>query len=163
VRIVPRLRSKVAFGRLNLMDESLSVETGYRRDLLPQHPDLFRQTNPGQGAERLCNHLAPGGYLFLGHSESIVGIDLPSSRSPTRFSRSDEPMPIQKIRVLIIDDSATVRQTLASVLESDPQIEVIGVASDPFVAAKRIARRSPTSSPWTSRCRAWTASPSCAS
>lgn len=43
-----------------------------------------------------------------------------------------------KIRVLIVDDSATVRQTLSSVLESDPQIEVIGVASDPFVAARRI-------------------------
>ena len=44
----------------------------------------------------------------------------------------------RKIRVLIVDDSATVRQTLAAVLESDPQIEVIGVASDPFVAARRI-------------------------
>jgi two-component system chemotaxis response regulator CheB len=44
----------------------------------------------------------------------------------------------RKIRVLIVDDSATVRQTLAAVLESDPQIEVLGVASDPFVAARRI-------------------------
>src|SRR5271154_1089784 len=44
----------------------------------------------------------------------------------------------QKIRVLIVDDSATVRQTLAAVLESDPQIEVLGVASDPYVAAQRI-------------------------
>jgi two-component system chemotaxis response regulator CheB len=44
----------------------------------------------------------------------------------------------RKIRVLIVDDSATVRQTLAAVLESDPQIEVIGVASDPYVAAARI-------------------------
>ena len=53
-------------------------------------------------------------------------------------------MPVgRKIRVLIIDDSATVRQTLAAVLESDPQIEVIGVASDPFVAAKRIAEEIP--------------------
>ncbi len=51
--------------------------------------------------------------------------------------------PIKKIRVLIIDDSATVRQTLAAVLESDPQIEVIGVASDPFVAARRIAEEIP--------------------
>jgi two-component system chemotaxis response regulator CheB len=49
----------------------------------------------------------------------------------------------RKIRVLIIDDSATVRQTLAAVLESDPQIEVIGVASDPFVAAKRISEEIP--------------------
>jgi two-component system chemotaxis response regulator CheB len=47
------------------------------------------------------------------------------------------PVP-RKIRVLIVDDSATVRQTLAAVLESDPEIEVMGVASDPFIAAKRI-------------------------
>src|SRR4051812_28321839 len=45
---------------------------------------------------------------------------------------------IKKIRVLIVDDSASVRQTMTRVLESDPQIEVIGAASDPFVAAKRI-------------------------
>jgi two-component system chemotaxis response regulator CheB len=44
----------------------------------------------------------------------------------------------KKIRVLVIDDSASVRQTLADVLGRDPEIEVIGVASDPFVAAKRI-------------------------
>ena len=44
----------------------------------------------------------------------------------------------RKIRVLIVDDSATVRQTLAAVLESDPEIEVLGVASDPYVAAQRI-------------------------
>jgi len=47
-------------------------------------------------------------------------------------------VPPRKIRVLIVDDSATVRQTLADVLASDPQIEVLGVASDPFVAARRI-------------------------
>ncbi|HKR89000.1 MAG TPA: chemotaxis response regulator protein-glutamate methylesterase [Phenylobacterium sp.] len=44
----------------------------------------------------------------------------------------------RKIRVLIVDDSATVRQTLTAVLESDPEIEVLGVASDPYVAARRI-------------------------
>ena len=49
----------------------------------------------------------------------------------------------RKIRVLIIDDSATVRQTLTSILESDPAIEVLGVASDPFVAARRIAEEVP--------------------
>jgi two-component system chemotaxis response regulator CheB len=46
--------------------------------------------------------------------------------------------PPRKIRVLIVDDSATVRQTLAAVLESDPEIEVLGVAADPYVAARRI-------------------------
>ena len=49
----------------------------------------------------------------------------------------------KRIRVLIVDDSATVRQTLAAVLEADPEIEVLGVASDPFVAASRIREEVP--------------------
>jgi len=52
-------------------------------------------------------------------------------------------MSISKIRVLIVDDSAVVRQTLSSVLTSDPEIEVIATASDPFVAADRIAEQAP--------------------
>ena len=48
-----------------------------------------------------------------------------------------------KIRVLIVDDSATVRQTLISVLQSDPDIEVMGAASDPFAAARLIAQEKP--------------------
>ena len=48
-----------------------------------------------------------------------------------------------KIRVLIVDDSAVVRQTLSEVLSSDPEIEVIGTAADPFVAAERISEQVP--------------------
>lgn len=48
-----------------------------------------------------------------------------------------------KIKVLIVDDSAVVRQTLQSILSSDPEIEVIGTASDPFFAAKKIAQEVP--------------------
>ena len=48
-----------------------------------------------------------------------------------------------KIRVLIVDDSAVVRQTLTQVLSSDPLIEVIATASDPFVAAERISEQVP--------------------
>src|SRR5580704_11150594 len=48
-----------------------------------------------------------------------------------------------KIRVLIVDDSAVVRQTLSEVLGSDPAIEVIGTASDPFVAADRMREEIP--------------------
>ena len=52
-------------------------------------------------------------------------------------------MSAKKIGVLIVDDSAVVRQTLRDVLESDPEIEVIATAGDPFVAADRIAERVP--------------------
>jgi two-component system chemotaxis response regulator CheB len=53
------------------------------------------------------------------------------------------PVTSKRIRVLIVDDSASVRQTLAEVLASDPEIEVLGIASDPFVAANRIAEQIP--------------------
>jgi DNA-binding NarL/FixJ family response regulator len=66
----------------------------------------------------------------------------------------------QKIRVLIVDDSAVVRQTLREVLESDPEIEVIATAGDPFVAATASVSRCRTSSRSTSRCRGWTGLPS---
>ncbi|MCV0415606.1 MAG: chemotaxis response regulator protein-glutamate methylesterase [Brevundimonas sp.] len=48
-----------------------------------------------------------------------------------------------KVRVLVVDDSASVRQTMVEVLSADPGIEVIGVAPDPFVAARRIAEDVP--------------------
>jgi two-component system, chemotaxis family, protein-glutamate methylesterase/glutaminase len=52
-------------------------------------------------------------------------------------------MIIPKVRVLIVDDSAVVRQTLSEILSADPGIEVIGTAGDPFVAAARIEQQIP--------------------
>ena len=49
----------------------------------------------------------------------------------------------QKVRVLIVDDSAVVRQTMTEILESDPDITVIGTAPDPYVAAKRMQKEVP--------------------
>lgn len=48
-----------------------------------------------------------------------------------------------KIKVLIVDDSAVVRQTLESILSSDSSIEVMATASDPFVAAERLKSEIP--------------------
>jgi two-component system chemotaxis response regulator CheB len=49
----------------------------------------------------------------------------------------------KKIRVLIVDDSAVVRRTLEKVLASDRDIEVMGAASDPYIAAEKIRREVP--------------------
>ncbi|MBM7045975.1 MULTISPECIES: chemotaxis response regulator protein-glutamate methylesterase [Rhizobium] len=49
----------------------------------------------------------------------------------------------KKIRVLIVDDSASVRQVMTQVLSADPDIEIMGVAADPFVAAKKIQEEIP--------------------
>ncbi len=47
------------------------------------------------------------------------------------------------IRVLVVDDSASVRQTLKEILESDPEISVMATAADPYAAAKHIAEEVP--------------------
>ncbi len=49
----------------------------------------------------------------------------------------------RKIRVLVVDDSAVVRQTLSDILSSDPRIEVMATAPDPFIAAEKMCRETP--------------------
>jgi len=49
----------------------------------------------------------------------------------------------KKIKVLVVDDSASVRQTLVSILETDSAIEVIGSAMDPYAAARIISHEAP--------------------
>ncbi len=48
-----------------------------------------------------------------------------------------------RVRVLIVDDSAVVRQTLQKIMAMDPMIEVVGHAPDPYVAAERIKQMVP--------------------
>ncbi len=52
-------------------------------------------------------------------------------------------MPREKINVLIVDDSAVVRQTLSMILNSDNQINVIGTAQDPIFAVRKMAANPP--------------------
>jgi len=49
----------------------------------------------------------------------------------------------KKIKVLIVDDSALVRQMLSKILAEDSDIEVVGVASDPYVARDKIKKLNP--------------------
>jgi two-component system chemotaxis response regulator CheB len=49
----------------------------------------------------------------------------------------------RKIKVLVVDDSATMRITLTHILNQDPEIDVISSASDPYEAVKKIAENLP--------------------
>jgi len=51
--------------------------------------------------------------------------------------------PVRKTRVLIVDDSAIVRRMLSNALQHEPDIEVVGLASDPFVARDLIVAHKP--------------------
>src|SRR5258705_11567072 len=49
----------------------------------------------------------------------------------------------KKIRVLVVDDSAVMRQLLTEILNSDPGLEVVGTAPDPYVARDKIKLLNP--------------------
>ncbi len=51
--------------------------------------------------------------------------------------------PLAKIRVLVVDDSALVRRMARETLDADPEIEVVGVAVDPYEARDRIVQHRP--------------------
>lgn len=49
----------------------------------------------------------------------------------------------KKIRVLIVDDSASVRTTLSDIISADPELEVMATAADPYLAVERIRQEVP--------------------
>jgi two-component system chemotaxis response regulator CheB len=52
-------------------------------------------------------------------------------------------MPPRKIRVLIVDDSAVIRKVVSDALSTDPEIEVVGTAMDPYIARDKIVQLKP--------------------
>ena len=50
---------------------------------------------------------------------------------------------MDKIKVLIVDDSPVVRQAISAILSSDKEIEITGTASNPFEAADLIKNQIP--------------------
>ena len=69
-------------------------------------------------------------------------IENPKSYSAIQ-NRKSKILKVRRIKVLIVDDSAVIRQSLSAILSSDPNIEVIGVAQDPFFAATKISQEVP--------------------
>jgi chemotaxis protein methyltransferase CheR len=77
VRISPNLRRKVRFGRLNFMADTFRLP--YTMDVIFCRNVIiyFDSDTRERLVQKFCRHLHRGGYLFLGHSESLHGFDLP--------------------------------------------------------------------------------------
>lgn len=73
VRIVPELRRLVQFARLNLMDTSYPFDRDVDIIFLRNVLIYFDKADQEKVILRLVSHLRPGGYLILGHSESMIG------------------------------------------------------------------------------------------
>jgi chemotaxis protein methyltransferase CheR len=76
VRIVPELRRRIGFMHLNLMDEKYPVDTDVDAIFLRNVLIYFDKPTQAAVVGRLLRHLRPGGYLLLGHSESMIGTSL---------------------------------------------------------------------------------------
>jgi chemotaxis protein methyltransferase CheR len=88
VRIVPDLRSKVLFKRINLTDSVLDIEPDFDVVFCRNVLIYFDRDTQEQVVSQLCQKLKRGGYLFIGHSESIYHMKLPLRQiKPTIFQR----------------------------------------------------------------------------
>ncbi|WP_082903576.1 CheR family methyltransferase [Devosia elaeis] len=76
VRIVPELRRNVQFHRLNLMASSFPIDRDVDIIFLRNVLIYFEKADQAAVISRLIDHLRPGGYLLLGHSESMVGTSI---------------------------------------------------------------------------------------
>jgi chemotaxis protein methyltransferase CheR len=88
VRMAPELRAAVRFARVNLMEVPYQVERDmdiiFCRNILI----YFDKETQQAVLQHLCEHLRPGGFLFLGHSETLAGFHLPVEPvGPTVFRR----------------------------------------------------------------------------
>ena len=87
VRVVPGLRSCIAFQRVNLMDEHIIVPEKVDAIFCRNVIIYFERATQCKLLDRLCRSLKTGGYLFLGHSETVHGFDLPLVRIASTIYR----------------------------------------------------------------------------
>lgn len=87
VRVAPELRKKIDFRRLNFM-EDFSMPTLRHIIFCRNVVIYFDKATQFKLFTKLCRCLAPGGYLFIGHSESLAGMNLPLKQmEPTVYRR----------------------------------------------------------------------------
>jgi len=90
VRVVPELRRLVEFRRLNFMDQdyglSEKVDAIFCRNVII----YFDRPTQQQILEKLTRHLVPGGFIFVGHAETLHELDLPLAPvAPALYRRID--------------------------------------------------------------------------
>ncbi len=89
VRIIPELRSKISFKRLNFMDaQYTSIEKEFDIVFCRNVLIYFDRETQQQVINKLASKLKTNGYFFLGHSESITNMNVPLRQiKPTIFRK----------------------------------------------------------------------------
>jgi chemotaxis protein methyltransferase CheR len=88
IRFSAEIRNKIQFQRLNFMEE-FSFEKPMHVVFCRNVIIYFDRKTQENLLGRFCQCLEPGGHLFIGHSESITGMDLPLTPiAPTVYRRT---------------------------------------------------------------------------
>jgi chemotaxis protein methyltransferase CheR len=88
VRVGSELRSNIVFQRLNLMDYEYPMRVASLDAIFCRNVIIyFDRRTQGALLNRLCRYIKRDGYLFLGHSETIHGFDLPLIRMASTIYR----------------------------------------------------------------------------
>jgi chemotaxis protein methyltransferase CheR len=87
VRVVPELRQKVSFHCLNFMDRDYRIRAMFDVIFFRNVMIYFDRATQGAVVNRMCRYLRPGGYLFVGHSESLTGLNVPVTSVTTAILR----------------------------------------------------------------------------
>lgn len=88
VRINPALRSAIEFRRINLMEDDYGVRD--IMDIVFFRNVIIYFDRPTQEAmlRNICRHMRPGGFIFLGHAETMHGLDVPAHHvAPSVYRR----------------------------------------------------------------------------
>ncbi len=88
IRIIPDLRRRINFHRLNFMDNAYNVPDSYDIIFCRNVLIYFDRETQEKVINRLCAKLKPNGFFFLGHSESITNFNVPLKQlKPTIFRK----------------------------------------------------------------------------
>ena len=94
MKAAPTIRSIVRFERLNLNDATYPALGFFDLIFCRNVLIYFSAESKGRVIDRLLSHLAPSGYLFLGHAETLNGVtDQVRSVMPTVYMRVGKPNP----------------------------------------------------------------------
>ncbi len=89
-KVVPEIRKKVQFSRINFMDTSFKVPERFDVIFCRNVLIYFDRSTQRAVILKLLRHLKPGGYLFIGHSESLIDMNLPlKTIRPTVFRKTE--------------------------------------------------------------------------
>ena len=149
----------------NLMSETYKITEKCNVILIRNTFIYFNKDNIEKICRSIKNLLTPGGHFFLGHSESIREFNTPFSQVGNSIyqiknyvdkvhsnrlhgasskengkNKIKKSMEKEKIKVLIVDDSPTIRRVLKDMINNELNLQVVGEVVDPILAKEFISK-----------------------